>query len=62
MTGDELVDEFVVVCRAVFSSNLDMAQRTAKLEAEVKTLVAKYSSVEEGEERKMVCETPACRT
>ncbi|KAH8822474.1 hypothetical protein DL96DRAFT_352619 [Flagelloscypha sp. PMI_526] len=63
LTGDELVNEFVALCSAVFDPNLDIAKRTSKLEEEVKRIVVKYSPAEEGGEyRKMVCDMAACKT
>ncbi|KAH8824307.1 hypothetical protein DL96DRAFT_1818071 [Flagelloscypha sp. PMI_526] len=63
MTGDELVEELVALCAAVFIPYIDTAERTAKLEGEIKRLIRKYSlDVEGGEERKMFCETATCKT
>ncbi|KAH8792394.1 hypothetical protein DL96DRAFT_1515757 [Flagelloscypha sp. PMI_526] len=60
MTGDQLVEEFVVLCKAVLSQGLDTAQRTAVLENEVKRLIRSYSA--EGEDRKMFNEDDTCKT
>ncbi|KAH8813859.1 hypothetical protein DL96DRAFT_1561247 [Flagelloscypha sp. PMI_526] len=60
MTGGELVQEFVNLCRAVFSESLEMNQRTAVLKQEIKRMIAKYST--EGEERRMFCENDTCKT
>ncbi|KAH8822497.1 hypothetical protein DL96DRAFT_1684206 [Flagelloscypha sp. PMI_526] len=60
MTGDQLVEEFVNLCKTVFSPHLDIAQRTFRLEEEMKKLVGKFS--EGKEERKMFSEEDACKT
>ncbi|KAH8813708.1 hypothetical protein DL96DRAFT_1757614 [Flagelloscypha sp. PMI_526] len=60
MTGDQLVEEFVGLCKAVFSEQLDIAQRTSQLEKEMKRIVAKFS--EGREERKMLGEEGTCKT
>ncbi|KAH8814547.1 hypothetical protein DL96DRAFT_1715740 [Flagelloscypha sp. PMI_526] len=60
MTGDELVEEFVTLCRAVFPPHLDITQRTMKLEEEMKRIVAKFS--EGRESRRMFSEDQNCKT
>ncbi|KAH8836103.1 acyl transferase/acyl hydrolase/lysophospholipase, partial [Flagelloscypha sp. PMI_526] len=60
MTGEQLVEEVVALCKAVFSRDLDMAQRTAVLENEVKNLIRSYSNA--GEETKMLNEDNTCKT
>ncbi|KAH8832462.1 hypothetical protein DL96DRAFT_1704525 [Flagelloscypha sp. PMI_526] len=60
MTGDELVHEFVTLCKVVFLEGLDTAQRTQVLENEIKRLIRTYSTC--GEERKMIAEDDTCRT
>ncbi|KAH8834399.1 hypothetical protein DL96DRAFT_1810679 [Flagelloscypha sp. PMI_526] len=60
MTGDQLVHEFVNLCKAVFAEGLDITQRTAVLEREMKAVIGKYSTG--GEERKMFCEDEPCKT
>ena len=60
MTGDQLVEEVVALCKAVFSQDLDTGQRTAVLENEVKRLIRSYSSG--GEDRKMLNEDDNCKT
>ncbi|KAH8822463.1 hypothetical protein DL96DRAFT_1819931 [Flagelloscypha sp. PMI_526] len=63
MTGDELVEELVALCATVFIPNTDTAERTARLEEEIKRLVRKFSpDMEVGEERRMLCETATCKT
>ncbi|KAH8834120.1 hypothetical protein DL96DRAFT_481741 [Flagelloscypha sp. PMI_526] len=59
MTGDELVDEFVNLCKAVFSEGLDTTQRTTVLEGEIKRLIRTYSGG--GEEQKMVSPDDICK-
>ncbi|KAH8834134.1 hypothetical protein DL96DRAFT_1676352 [Flagelloscypha sp. PMI_526] len=59
MTGDELVDEFVNLCKAVFSEGLDTTQRTIVLEGEIKRLIGTYSHG--GEERRMICPDDVCK-
>ncbi|KAH8796175.1 hypothetical protein DL96DRAFT_1689350 [Flagelloscypha sp. PMI_526] len=60
MTADEVVHEFVTLCKAVFSEDLDITQRTVVLENEIKRIIGKYSP--EGEERRMFCEDDTCKT
>ncbi|KAH8834428.1 hypothetical protein DL96DRAFT_1810700 [Flagelloscypha sp. PMI_526] len=60
MTGDQLVHEFVSLCKAVFSEGLDANQRTVLLEREMKRIIGKYST--EGEERRMFCKNDTCKT
>ncbi|KAH8806698.1 hypothetical protein DL96DRAFT_1822283 [Flagelloscypha sp. PMI_526] len=60
MTGDQLVHEFVNLCKAVFSEGLDTSQRTAILEREMKMMIGKYSAG--GEERRMFCQDDMCKT
>ncbi|KAH8834118.1 hypothetical protein DL96DRAFT_1676341 [Flagelloscypha sp. PMI_526] len=59
MTGDELVDEFVNLWKAVFSEGLDTTERTIVLEGEIKRLIGAYSGG--GEERKMVSPDDVCK-
>ncbi|KAH8813683.1 hypothetical protein DL96DRAFT_1685043 [Flagelloscypha sp. PMI_526] len=60
MTGEQLVDEFVGLCKAVFLEQLDITQRTVKLEEEMKRIVAKFS--EGRAERKMFSQEDGCKT
>ncbi|KAH8829777.1 hypothetical protein DL96DRAFT_1525139 [Flagelloscypha sp. PMI_526] len=60
MTGDQLVDEFLGLCKAVFSGQLDVTQRTLRLEEELKRMVAKFC--EGGEGRRMFCEEDKSKT
>ncbi|KAH8795183.1 acyl transferase/acyl hydrolase/lysophospholipase, partial [Flagelloscypha sp. PMI_526] len=60
MTGEQLVEEFVGLCKAVFLDQLDIMQRTLKLEEEMKRIVAKFS--EGSEERKMFGKEETCKT
>ncbi|KAH8822506.1 hypothetical protein DL96DRAFT_1819972 [Flagelloscypha sp. PMI_526] len=60
MTGDQVVEEFVRLCKAVFSPNLDITQRTLGLEEEMKRIVGKFSEGKEG--RKMFSEDDVCKT
>ncbi|KAH8829912.1 hypothetical protein DL96DRAFT_1782923 [Flagelloscypha sp. PMI_526] len=60
MTGDELVHEFVGLCKAVFSEDLNTVQRTAVFEKEIKRIIGMYST--DGEDRKMIGEHDGCRT
>ncbi|KAH8834410.1 hypothetical protein DL96DRAFT_1810687 [Flagelloscypha sp. PMI_526] len=60
MTGDQLVHEFVNLCKAVFADGLDTIQRTTVLEQEMKTMIGKYSTG--GEERRMFCKDDTCKT
>ncbi|KAH8795188.1 hypothetical protein DL96DRAFT_1723450 [Flagelloscypha sp. PMI_526] len=60
MTGNQLVEESVRLCESVFSDQLDVAQRTVRLEEEIKRIVAKFS--EGNEERKMLFEEDTCKT
>ncbi|KAH8824780.1 hypothetical protein DL96DRAFT_1817429 [Flagelloscypha sp. PMI_526] len=61
MTGRELVDEFAALAQAVFSDDLNMEQMTARLEAEIKRIVRKYSSREQGEDRRMISGASPCK-
>ncbi|KAH8826713.1 hypothetical protein DL96DRAFT_1210532 [Flagelloscypha sp. PMI_526] len=60
MTGEHLVEEFLCLCKAVFLDQLDITQRTLKLEEEMKRIVAKFS--EGSEERKMFGKEETCKT
>jgi hypothetical protein len=59
MTGDQLVEEFITLCKAVFSPDLDLAQRTVVLKFEVKRLIRSYSTG--GEDMKMLDEDNTCK-
>ncbi|KAH8836133.1 hypothetical protein DL96DRAFT_1520856 [Flagelloscypha sp. PMI_526] len=59
MTGDQLVEEFITLCKAVFSPDLDSAQRTVVLKFEVKRLIRSYSTG--GEDMKMLDEDNTCK-
>ncbi|KAH8818955.1 hypothetical protein DL96DRAFT_1715227 [Flagelloscypha sp. PMI_526] len=61
MTGRELVDEFATLARAVFSEDLNVEQRTARLESEIKRMVRQHSSREQGEDRKMISDASPCK-
>ncbi|KAH8833143.1 acyl transferase/acyl hydrolase/lysophospholipase [Flagelloscypha sp. PMI_526] len=61
MTGKELVDEFAALCLAVFSVEVSIKKRTARLELEIKRMVKKYSPPEQGEDRKMISDTSPCK-
>ncbi|KAH8798768.1 hypothetical protein DL96DRAFT_1638752 [Flagelloscypha sp. PMI_526] len=60
MTGDQLVEEVVGLCKVLFSAGLSTAQRTDKLEANIKRLVRTYCAG--GEEREMICTDDKCKT
>ncbi|KAH8797788.1 acyl transferase/acyl hydrolase/lysophospholipase [Flagelloscypha sp. PMI_526] len=60
MTGDQLVEEYVNMCKVLFSKDLGTAQRTIKLDQEIKRLTATYSSG--GEERRMISLGHSCKT
>ncbi|KAH8831071.1 hypothetical protein DL96DRAFT_1811998 [Flagelloscypha sp. PMI_526] len=60
MTGEQLVEEFVGLCKVLFSHDLDAGQRTIKLEEEIKRLVVTYTF--DGEERKMFSQDERCKT
>ncbi|KAH8797806.1 hypothetical protein DL96DRAFT_898061 [Flagelloscypha sp. PMI_526] len=60
MTGNQLVEEFVGLCKVLFSHNLDVEQRTTKLEQETRRLINIYISG--GEERKIISQDNACKT
>ncbi|KAH8818947.1 acyl transferase/acyl hydrolase/lysophospholipase, partial [Flagelloscypha sp. PMI_526] len=61
MTGRELVDEFATLVQTVFSEDLNIEQRTACLEGEIKRIVLKYSSHEGGEDRRMISDASPCK-
>ncbi|KAH8822485.1 hypothetical protein DL96DRAFT_1684198 [Flagelloscypha sp. PMI_526] len=60
MTGEQLVEEFVCVCKSIFSGDLGCEERTAIFENEMKRLVATYCSG--NEKRKMVSQDSMCKT
>ncbi|KAH8797789.1 hypothetical protein DL96DRAFT_1824929 [Flagelloscypha sp. PMI_526] len=60
MTGDQLVQEFVGLCKVLFSRDLNIEQRTIKFEQEIRRLIATYIS--DGEESKMISKDNACKT
>ncbi|KAH8799500.1 hypothetical protein DL96DRAFT_1824232 [Flagelloscypha sp. PMI_526] len=60
MTGDQLVEEFVNLCKIVFSPHLDITQRTLRLEEEMKRIVGKFCEGSEG--KKMYSEDDVCKT
>ncbi|KAH8834495.1 hypothetical protein DL96DRAFT_1704089 [Flagelloscypha sp. PMI_526] len=60
MTGNQLVEEFVGLCKLLFSHDLDVEQRTTKLEQETRRLINTYISG--GEERKIISQDNACKT
>ncbi|KAH8834505.1 hypothetical protein DL96DRAFT_495898 [Flagelloscypha sp. PMI_526] len=60
MTGNQLVEEFVGLCKVLFSRGLDIEQRTIELEREIKRLAVTYTSG--GEEKKMISQDNACKT
>ncbi|KAH8834493.1 hypothetical protein DL96DRAFT_495528 [Flagelloscypha sp. PMI_526] len=60
MTGNQLVEEFVGLCKVLFSQDLDIEQRTTKLEQETRRLISTYISG--GEERKIISQNNACKT
>ncbi|KAH8833306.1 hypothetical protein DL96DRAFT_720121 [Flagelloscypha sp. PMI_526] len=61
MTGDQLVEELVVLFKIVFSENLDVDRRTARYEEALRRMVDKYS--EEGIDRRMnVDNSSGCKT
>ncbi|KAH8797792.1 hypothetical protein DL96DRAFT_1565267 [Flagelloscypha sp. PMI_526] len=59
MTGDHLVEEFVGLCKVLFSHDLDVEDRTMRLEREIKILVATYTS---GGEEKIISQDNPCKT
>ncbi|KAH8833157.1 hypothetical protein DL96DRAFT_710944 [Flagelloscypha sp. PMI_526] len=61
LSGKELVDEFAALCLAVFSVEATVENRTERLELEIKRMVKKYSSPEQGEDRKMISSTSPCK-
>ncbi|KAH8834499.1 hypothetical protein DL96DRAFT_1810754 [Flagelloscypha sp. PMI_526] len=60
MTGKQLVEEFVGLCKVLFSHDLDIEQRTTKLEQETRRLISTYISG--GEKRKIISQDNACKT
>ncbi|KAH8824212.1 acyl transferase/acyl hydrolase/lysophospholipase [Flagelloscypha sp. PMI_526] len=61
MTGDQLVQEFIRLCKILFSGKLQtIAERTDRFENEIRKLVANYCSGEE--EKKMISEESTCKT
>ncbi|KAH8823528.1 hypothetical protein DL96DRAFT_1819218 [Flagelloscypha sp. PMI_526] len=60
MTGDQLVEEFIRLCKAVFPSELDIEQRTCRLEEEIKRIISNFS--EGREDRRMLDENNMCKT
>ncbi|KAH8795890.1 hypothetical protein DL96DRAFT_1722748 [Flagelloscypha sp. PMI_526] len=60
MTGDEPVQEFVSLSKAVFSDGLDEAQRSLVLKNEIKRLIRTYTTG--GEERRIIGEDGKCKT
>ncbi|KAH8823530.1 hypothetical protein DL96DRAFT_1713932 [Flagelloscypha sp. PMI_526] len=60
MTGDQLVEEFISLCTAVFPGELDIEQRTSRLEEEIKRIIAKFS--EGREDKRMLDEDGKCKT
>ena len=61
MTGKELVEEFTLLCLAVFSGDANLGERTARLELEIKRMVKKYSPEDQGEGRKMISDASPCK-
>ncbi|KAH8833301.1 acyl transferase/acyl hydrolase/lysophospholipase [Flagelloscypha sp. PMI_526] len=66
MTGDQLVEELIVILKTVFSENLDVDSRTARYEEALMNMVEKYS--EKGRDARMIadsdgrCKTFVCAT
>ncbi|KAH8804029.1 P-loop containing nucleoside triphosphate hydrolase protein, partial [Flagelloscypha sp. PMI_526] len=64
MTGDQLVEELVSLCKIVFSEDLDVCRRTALYEETLKSMVERFT--EEGHNGRMlmdnnvVCKTFVC--
>ena len=60
MTGEELVDELVALCYAVFVGGVDASERTQRLEAEIKHMIGRFSRDLGDEERKMISHESPC--
>ncbi|KAH8818844.1 hypothetical protein DL96DRAFT_1504027 [Flagelloscypha sp. PMI_526] len=60
MTGNQLVEEFVGLCKVLFSHDLDATQRTMTLEQEIGSLIAVYCSG--SDERRMIHKDGICKT
>ncbi|KAH8813776.1 hypothetical protein DL96DRAFT_504106 [Flagelloscypha sp. PMI_526] len=60
MTGEQLVEEFLHLCKAAFSGDLDIEQRTLRYEEEMKRIIAKFSGGIEG--RRMFGGHDTCKT
>ncbi|KAH8834481.1 hypothetical protein DL96DRAFT_1810741 [Flagelloscypha sp. PMI_526] len=60
MTSDQLVEEYINMCKVLFSEDLGTAQRTIKLDQEIKRLAVTY--IPGGEERKMISLGYTCKT
>ncbi|KAH8834602.1 hypothetical protein DL96DRAFT_1581063 [Flagelloscypha sp. PMI_526] len=60
MTGEELVDEFVALCHAVFADNIETSERTQLLEFEIRRMIGKFSNDLCGDERRMISHAGPC--
>ncbi|KAH8825458.1 hypothetical protein DL96DRAFT_1816978 [Flagelloscypha sp. PMI_526] len=61
MTGDQLVEELVALCKTVFSENLDVGCRTARYEEALINMVERYS--EKGCNGSMISDSDSvCKT
>ncbi|KAH8804037.1 hypothetical protein DL96DRAFT_1823082 [Flagelloscypha sp. PMI_526] len=61
MTGDQLVEELVVLFKIVFSENLNVDRRTARYEEALKSMVERYSG--EGSDGRMIADNDnGCKT
>ncbi|KAH8804032.1 hypothetical protein DL96DRAFT_1823058 [Flagelloscypha sp. PMI_526] len=61
MTGDQLVEELVTLCKTVFSGNLDVSSRTALYEETLKSMVERFC--EKGRNGRMIADNDGlCKT
>ncbi|KAH8833277.1 hypothetical protein DL96DRAFT_718752 [Flagelloscypha sp. PMI_526] len=61
MTGDQLVEELVSLCKILFSGNLDVSHRTALYEETLKSMVERVST--EGRNARMIADNDGvCKT
>ncbi|KAH8834597.1 hypothetical protein DL96DRAFT_1551349 [Flagelloscypha sp. PMI_526] len=60
MTGEELVNEFVALCHAVFANTPETSGRTRRLESEIRRMIGRFSNDLYGEERRMISHAGPC--